>query len=176
MTLGSGARIGHLNLMRSLENIEMGDGAIISNLNWISAHPKADDKFFQKYKARQPSLILGRESAITSKHIIDCTDKVTLGKYSTIAGYNSQLFTHSIDLVESEQSCAAITIGEYCFIGTRCTILPGVEIANKVVTGAGSVLIRNLEKGKGLYAGQPAVFVKSLEKLGYFSRTKGEVV
>ncbi len=31
----SGARIGHLNLERGMDSIELGEGAVVSHLNWL---------------------------------------------------------------------------------------------------------------------------------------------
>jgi len=47
-----------------------------------------------------------------------------------------------------------IIVGDGCWIGARCIILPGVRIAPGCVVGAGSVVTSELEPGK--YAGNPA--------------------
>ena len=48
-----------------------------------------------------------------------------------------------------------IKIGNNVFIGSGCTILPGVEIGNNVVVGAGAVVTKDLPS-EGVYAGIPA--------------------
>jgi len=61
----------------------------------------------------------------------------------------------SIDVVKP------ICIGNNVFIGSQCIIMPGVNIGDNVVIGAGSVVTKNLESN-GVYAGVPAKFIKSL--------------
>lgn len=55
-----------------------------------------------------------------------------------------------------------IKVGDGCWIGAESIILPGVTISNGVVIGAGSVVTKNCECD-GLYAGNPARRIKSLE-------------
>ena len=51
-------------------------------------------------------------------------------------------------------------IGNRVSIGSNATILP-VEICDDVVIGAGSVVTKNITK-KGIYAGNPAQFIREL--------------
>ena len=51
-------------------------------------------------------------------------------------------------------------IGDNVLIGSNSTILP-VKICNNVVIGAGSVVTKNILK-KGIYAGNPAKFIRSI--------------
>jgi len=59
---------------------------------------------------------------------------------------------------------AGVTIGNGVIVGYRSIILPGVEIADDCVIGAGSVVTKSLEK-KGVYAGNPAKFIREIEPL-----------
>lgn len=176
MCLKDGARIGHLNVIKALEEVVLGEYSIISNLNWITSHPKQDNKFFKNYPDRRAVLILGEHAAITSRHLIDCTEFVMIGKFSTIAGFNSQILTHSIDLYKNEQSCKGVTIGDYCFIGTSCVILPGADISDYVIVGAKSLISGELSESESLYAGIPAIKIKNIANCEYFKRVIGEVV
>ena len=61
-----------------------------------------------------------------------------------------------------------ITVGDDCWIGARAMLLPGVNIGDRVVIAAGSVVTRDCESG-GLYAGNPARRIRELsssERLG----------
>jgi acetyltransferase-like isoleucine patch superfamily enzyme len=53
-------------------------------------------------------------------------------------------------------------IGNHVSIGSNATILP-VSICDNVVIGAGAVVTRNITK-PGIYAGNPARFLKAIEK------------
>lgn len=47
------------------------------------------------------------------------------------------------------------TIGSECFIGSNAVLGQGIQIAPQVIVGAGSVVIKNINK-QGVYAGNPA--------------------
>jgi acetyltransferase-like isoleucine patch superfamily enzyme len=112
-------------------------------------------------------------AAITKHHHIDCTSPVSIGKFTTIAGYYSQLLTHSIDIIESRQDSHPISIGDYCFVSTNVVILGGAQLPDYSVLGAKSLLNKKLNQPYALYAGQPAVFVKTIDKEAkYFTRTE----
>ncbi len=174
--LGRGARIGHFNFLKNLSLIQLGDHAIINNLNWITGFPKIDSLHFAAEPDRAPELILGRHAAITNRHLIDCTARVTIGSYTTIAGFRSQILTHTIDIVEGRQTSRPLTIGDYCFIGTDCILLGGSALPSHSVLGAKSLLTKPHLTEYRLYGGVPA---KELSELPadakYFTRQTGFV-
>ena len=121
-------------------------------------------------------MILGSQSAITHRHIIDCTNAVHIGEFTTLAGYRSQILTHSIDLMDCRQSSAPVRIGDYCFIGTDCVLLGGSALPSYSALGAKSLLNKAYDQTYSLYAGVPAKPVKSLEpEMKYFQREVGFV-
>lgn len=56
-----------------------------------------------------------------------------------------------------------VTIGNNVWIGSHCTILPGINIQDNVIIGAGSVVTKNLDKNS-LYVGSPAKKVRNLSQ------------
>ena len=121
-------------------------------------------------------LLLGTHSAITSRHLLDCTNTVSIGPFTTIAGFRSQILTHSIDLAVNRQNSAEVKIGAYCFVGTGCIVLPGASLPDYCVLGAGAVLNQPVSESHTLYAGVPAHAVKKLPAdSGYFNRPRGFV-
>ena len=173
LELGARTQIGHLNICKGLKLLKLEENSIINNLNWITGMQIGKNHFLHR-EDRNPCLILGPHAAITNRHIIDCTDTITIGQFTTIAGFGSQLLTHSIDLVESIQDCAPISIGSYCFVGTDNVILPGSSIGNYCILSAKSLLNKPYQKDKILYGGVPAVEIKEIkDNLKYFSRTSG---
>lgn len=176
LSMKEGARIGNFNVVKGLDKLSMDDSSVISTFNWIFSHPKSDDKFFLGFPDRKAELELCEHSAITSRHLIDCTDKVRIGRFTTVAGFRTQILTHSIDLAKNVQACKPITIGDYCFVGTGSILLSGNRITDKVVVGGGSVVSSDLMKPLSLYGGQPARHIKDIVDEGYFVRHEGEVV
>jgi acetyltransferase-like isoleucine patch superfamily enzyme len=171
------ASIGHLTVCKGLELVELGEHASIGRLNWISAYPLNRPPHFAHLAARRPQLLLGAHAAVTHRHILDCTEQVSIGSFTTVAGYRSQILTHSIDLGECRQDAKPVVIGSYCFIGTACTLLGGAVIADFCVVGANALVNGAHEERYRLYAGVPARAVANLDpQLKYFTRCEGFVV
>jgi acetyltransferase-like isoleucine patch superfamily enzyme len=57
---------------------------------------------------------------------------------------------------------ANITIGEQCWIGMNATIMPGVELGDHTVVGAGSVVTKSFPQGCVMLAGVPARPIRHL--------------
>lgn len=66
-------------------------------------------------------------------------------------------------------SSGKVTIGNNVFIGMKSTILKGVKIGDNVIIGANSLVNRDL-KGNGVYGGNPAKYITSIEE--YFEKRK----
>jgi acetyltransferase-like isoleucine patch superfamily enzyme len=176
LVLGEHARIGHLNVVVHLERMELGAHATIDRGNWITGFPRDNGRHFVHRTGRNPALIMGAHSAVTKNHHLDCTERIEIGAFTTIAGYRSQLLTHSIDLERCRQDAAPIAIGEYCFIGTNVVILGGAKLPARSALGAKALLNQAyLEEGQ-LYAGVPAKRIQALSPdAAYFRRTTGFV-
>lgn len=174
VTLEEGAEIGHLTLVKGLARLEMQANARLGNLNWVTAVPKAAPQHFTHLPDRDPSLIVGREAAITHRHLIDCTGGVRIGAFATFAGWHSQIVSHSFDFRAARQDAAPIAIGAHSFVGSRCILLKGSALPDRSVLGAGSVYEEDDDRPLGLYRGNPAARVAELpEDLGYFHRSDG---
>jgi len=180
LVMKSGASIGHFTVAIHLDQITMGAHSGIGRGNWITGlstkchgrHPH-----FSHQPDRIAALNLGEYAFITKNHHIDCTNLVTIGRFSTIAGYQSQLLTHSIDLFENRQHSAPIHIGEYTFVGTNSVILGGSSLPPYSVLGAKSLLNKPFSEPWKLYGGVPATMLTEIPKEAkYFSRTDGFVV
>lgn len=178
LVMDKNSRIGHLTVIKSLTQVSLGESASIGNLNWISGFPaKTQSKHFMAQVDRNPVLIVGAHSAITNRHLIDCTDQVTIGSHSTFAGFRSQILTHSISISEARQRSGPVVIGDYAFVGTGSIFLPNSGLPSYSVLGAGSVLNKRFDESYQLYAGNPARPVKSLDRnAAYFTRATGFII
>lgn len=172
------SRIDHFTVAIHLDKLHIGKNSSIGRSNWItglSVNTKTD--FFKHQSDRKAELIIGDESSITKNHHIDCTNSVRIGNFVTLAGYYSQLLTHSIDPVENRQHSEAIELGDYTFIGTNVVILGGAVLPPRSVLGAKSLLNKKFTDEWMLYAGVPAKPVSQIEKSAkYFTREKGYVI
>lgn len=172
LIMAEGARIGHLNVAIHLELIQMDKNCSISQKNWITGFPLRNKSNFQDFPDRKPYLIMKEDSSITKQHHIDCTDMVIVGEFTTIAGYGTQILSHSFSLEKNSQACAPIQIGHHCWVGTRSIILPGSVLPPQSVLGAGAVLQRKYTESFVLYGGVPAKYIKKMdETYEFFHRT-----
>lgn len=168
--------IGHLNLCKNIDLLHLGAHAIIGQLNWITGFPSGGGRHFAHQTDRRPELILDDHAGISSRHLIDCTARVRIGAFATLAGFRSQLITHSIDLEAGRQSSEPIDIGEYCFVGTDSVILGGSVLPHHSVLGAKSLLNKKLDAAFCLYGGVPAKLLRELpHEWEYFHRKEGFV-
>jgi acetyltransferase-like isoleucine patch superfamily enzyme len=178
--LKANAQIWSYNFIRWLDRLEMGEGAIIGRRNQIWGYLSRGDEassHFRHRPDRQSVLSMGEHSSITHFHFVDCSDQVTIGAFSTVAGIGSQILTHSLDLMENRQDCLPIQIGEYCFVGTDVVILPGSVLPNRSVLGAKALLNTVFQTPSVLYGGVPAREIASIDsQRGYFVREQGFVV
>jgi acetyltransferase-like isoleucine patch superfamily enzyme len=176
LTMKAGARIGNGTVCKGLGLVQLGECASIGNGCWITGFPPGGKDFFMHQPERRPELIVGKHSAITNRHLIDCTATVRIGEFTTFAGFQSQILSHSIDLEVSRQSSQPVTIGDYCFIGTNCVLLGGAALPDYCVLGAKSLLNKSFEQTHYLYGGVPARPLKELPKeMAYFHRKEGMV-
>jgi acetyltransferase-like isoleucine patch superfamily enzyme len=181
LEMDENARIGHLNVAIHLDNMKMGKNTIIARSNWITGfdNNSKTKHFLHQKDTRVSELILNNESAITKKHHLDCTNRIYIGSYVTIAGYNSQLLTHSINVYDNRQDSYPIVIHNYCFISTGVIILGGSVLPPKSILAAGSVLCKDMFNlgGSKLFAGVPAKPIKDIpETAMYFYRKEGIVI
>ena len=179
LIMKEGARIGHLTICKDIDLVQMEESSHIGNLNWITGYP-SDLKgpgHFGHQTDRHPELLLARHAAMTNRHFIDCTDRIQVGAFATVAGFASQLMTHSVNIEHSRQEAYPITIGAYCFVGTNCVLLGGSALPEYCVLGAKSLLNQAFTESYFLYGGVPAKPIKALPPTSkYFLRESGFII
>ncbi|MGZ4984101.1 MAG: acyltransferase [Chthoniobacterales bacterium] len=177
LVMEANSSIGHLTLCKNIALLHLGEHAIIGRGNWITGFPLGPSAHFASETERRPELIVGAHSAITHRHLLDCTNRITIGKFTTFAGFQSQMLTHTIDLQVNRQTSAPIKIGDYCFIGTNSVLLGGSAVPDYCVVGAKSLVNKTFTETYQLYGGVPARALQKLpEDYAYFRRTTGFVV
>ena len=173
LEMKAGATVGNFNVAVNLEKIMMGERTTIDRRNWITGYPLLRKDHFEHAVARMPVLVMGKDSAITKNHLLDCTDTITIGELTSIGGYGSQILTHSTSIENNRQNCAPISIGARSFVGTRSILLPGTSLPDSSVLGAGSVLTKSFSESFCLYGGTSARFIKKLDtSMKFLTRTE----
>lgn len=167
------SRIHNFTFCKRIDNLVLKEDSGIGSWILITGFPR-EAKVFKHVLDRQCELILEEHAGITMRHYIDCNGGIYVGAYTTIAGTGSQILTHSIDIYANRQDVKPVYIGKYCFIGTKCILLPGSKLPDYSVLAAGSVLNKPYQDECFLYAGVPARATKKLQKenIKYFYRKK----
>lgn len=178
LIMHANASIDHFTVAINLDRIDMAADASIGRGNWITGFPtNTRSAHFGHQPQRQAELWLGESASINKNHHIDCTNRIHIGRFATIAGYQSQFLTHSINVEKGIQDSAPIYIGDYTFVGTNVVVLGGSILPAHSVLGAKSMLNKAFPDEWTLYAGVPAKAVKEISKgAKYFTRTEGYVI
>lgn len=176
LSIGDGVEVGSMNFFINLDDCVIEDGGRIGSRNRVTggvAHGAAASDWATR---RDRSFRMGAHSALTHEHKIDCSESVTIGKFTTIAGWNSQFITHGINVRTNHQEYRSITIGDYCLIGSRALILAGAKLEDRCIVGAGAVLSKHFSAKNIVIAGIPPKIIGETSKDDpYFVRKNGSV-
>jgi acetyltransferase-like isoleucine patch superfamily enzyme len=172
--MGPGSSIGPLNVIRDLEDLRLDEGASIATRNWVTGWPLSSD-VFPHSPDRLPSLVMGRHAMITVGHDIDCSDRVEIGDYSSIAGFRCTILTHSLNLVLDRFVTGPVEVGHHSAVMSGSTVLSGTRVPSRSIVSAGSVVNTPLTDELTFYRGNPAEPVRALpETLRFFHRGEHE--
>ena len=118
----------------------------------------------------QPKNVELGQGTIIGDHVtLDGREKLTIGNHVDIGSqvliFNSQ---HDINSEYFDPIEKPVTIQDYCFIGPRSIILPGVTISKGAVVAAGAVVTKDVTAGS-VVGGVPAREIKKrqLKKFNY---------
>lgn len=90
-------------------------------------------------------------------------EQIIIGKDTYIAP-NVGFITANHDLNDLSKHLAGekIIIGEKCWIGMNSVILPGVELGDNTIVGAGSIVTKSFIDGNCVVAGNPAKIIRKI--------------
>ncbi len=112
---------------------------------------------------------IGEDTIIGNNALLDGRSSLHIGNHVDIASdvmiYNSE---HDINDPEFKAISNKVKIGDYCFIGPRSIILPGVSIGKGAVVCAGAVVTKDVRENT-IVAGIPAkkIGVRKLNNYSY---------
>lgn len=118
------------------------------------------------------NISLGEDTIVGYRIFIDGRDKVTIGNHTDIASevmiYNSE---HDLNDPNFKATEEPVSIGNYCFIGPRVIIMPGVQIGDGAIVAGGAVVTKSV-KPNTIVGGVPAKEI-GIRKLGQHSYQLG---
>lgn len=143
---------GRVGLLRAC-GMQIGRGTIIKSQCFLVNHRQVR---------------IGRHCFVGPRTIFEASAPITIGDRVYIAqGVDLLTPTHAIGPPGMRASVPPevrpITIGDGCWIGAECTVLPGVSIAPGCVVAAGAVVTRDCA-ADGLYGGVPARRLRELDE------------
>lgn len=111
-------------------------------------------------------LTLEDDVSIARDTVLDARGQLSLHRGALI-GFESIILTstHKSEFSDSPihkqgMFFKPVTIGAYCWLGTRCIVQPGASIAANAIIGSGAVVTKSLNEA-GIYAGVPARFIRA---------------
>lgn len=100
---------------------------------------------------------IGKDTIVGDHIFLDGRAPLIIGDHVDIASsvmiYNSE---HNINSETFEATIGSVEIGDYCFIGPRVIILPGVKVGKGAVVAAGAVVTKDVPEFT-VVGGVPAV-------------------
>lgn len=95
---------------------------------------------------------------------VQALGKIYIGDYTQIAP-NVGIISANHDTYDNRHHSdrRIVRIGKYCWVGMNTVILPGVELGDYTIVGAGSVVTKSFPSGFCVIAGNPARLVKQLD-------------
>lgn len=148
------SQIGHFNLIIGYMEMLLKIKAVIGNFN--SFHGGRN-----KSKCYSlPQLILHDKAKIVGHHYFDLIQSIHIGKNSILAGAFSQCWTHSY-IYGSQKHVrldGEIKIGNNCYIGASCILLPGITIGDNIMLGAGTTCSKSIRES-GVYVSSKLEYI-----------------
>ena len=91
-------------------------------------------------------LIIGSNTIINREILLDARKGIIIGNNVSISEQTLILsLEHNPNSSEFASYGGTVTIDDYVFIGSRCIILPGINIGKGAVVAAGAVVTKNVE-------------------------------
>lgn len=157
LKIGDSVRIGHFNSFRKTRKLTIGAETFIGSFNQLSG----SGTYYENFPC---TVTIGRKCFIMSRHFIDSSGTVTIHDGVTLAGRDTQIWSHSQVMQDEMPQLAPITveIGADAYIGARATLV-GCKLPSKALVGAGSVVTKDFTDihDRVLIAGNPAKVVKT---------------
>lgn len=150
MQLGPGAEIENDVLMVSVAGVEIGTAAVVGARSAVVCREPTGNGSFR----------LGRGAHVGIDNLVDICADVAIAD-EVRCGPSCAFYTHkhtpSQDELIWDQPVvtAAIDVGSEVWIGHGCQLMPGVQVGDRAVLGAGAVVTKDVSSG-AIVGGVPA--------------------
>lgn len=160
---------GSLVLSNDYNSVHIGDDVFIApgvliNVNKITIGEKSHVGY--QCLLVGESLKIGSRCNISNRAFIECSyspiileDDITIGGSAMVSSHDGS-YRQAYGL---EMKSNPICVKRRAFIGNNAIILPGIEIGEKAIVGAGAVVTKNVPKN-AVVGGVPAEMIKDVQR------------
>jgi acetyltransferase-like isoleucine patch superfamily enzyme len=119
------------------------------------------------YVGKKGQLLINATNGFSGVSIV-CWDRITIGSGCGFGGNVSMWDTDFHGIIHTDRvnmeavKTAPIIIGNNVWVGANCMILKGVEIGDRSVIGAGSLVNKKIPAGE-IWAGNPIKFIRKVQ-------------
>ena len=135
-------------------------------------------KILMKTQVVSPwKITLGDHVYVNEWCYLDGRGGISIGDNTTVALY-SKIITgfHDVYSENFDYKELPVKIGDNCAIFTGTIVLPGVEIEDKAIFAAGSVVKRQKYEGNFIYGGNPVSKIKNRNLENNYSQDEWKVI
>jgi acetyltransferase-like isoleucine patch superfamily enzyme len=112
------------------------------------------------------SVFIGPKTFLDSKGSIEIGDGSILSTEVVVLSSSHNILDSETLPYSIKSDYSKTSIGRGCWIGYRVILLPGIELGDGVIVGAGSVVTKSFETGS-VIAGNPAKLIRKREVSPY---------
>lgn len=141
------------------ENVKIRKGVVLSGNVVIGDNTIVNNNTIIKASAGSAKIEIGKFCSI-AHDIYICTFNHNIVTPSIWGTYDKSVEYHDLFPEAGKDNSKGIYIGSDVWIGTKVSVMPGVNIANGAIVGANSVVTRDVEP-YSIVAGAPARKIKS---------------
>lgn len=96
---------------------------------------------------------------------IEALNGIEIGDYTNL-GPSVGILSANHDKIDNSKhiKSSPIKIGKHCWIGMHALILPGVELGDFTIVGAGSIVTKSFPQGHCVIGGNPAKILNTLDQ------------
>lgn len=99
-------------------------------------------------------------------YLIEIGDRTKITAGCTFINHDGAMYTiRSMEKYKDVRNFGRIRLGKNCFVGNNCTFLPGAQMGDNCILGAGSVLNSSMPANT-VFAGVPAKYICTIEEYG----------
>lgn len=150
-------------ILRGRSHISIGHNTHIGSHGWVECFIEyAGDQFAPELKIGN-DVQIGRFLTLTAISSIKIGDGCLFSEHVYISDHAHDVFgSEDTPLVARKLiPKGAVSIGDFCFLGFRSIVMPGVILGERCIVGAGSVVTKSFPAGS-IVAGAPARLIRNL--------------